>query len=130
VPLAIRAAAAIGAGLTVPFLCATLVVLVNAFSLLFPAWAPQPGRARGIDAMGQGILFFGAMILALVAVLLPAALAAALAFFVLLWAVGPIVGGAFALLAALSVLGAQIAFAISLLGKRFERFDLSVELNP
>lgn len=129
VPLAIRAAVAVGAGLMVPFLSATLVVLMNAFTLLFPAWAPQPGRARGIDAMGQGILFLGVMILAMVSVLLPAALAAAAVFFLLLWVTGPIVASVFGVLAALVVLGTEIAFAISLLGKRFERFDLSVELK-
>ena len=129
-PPAVRAAVAIGAGVTVPFLCATLVVLMNAFSLLFPAWAPQPGRARGIDAMGQGILFLGVMILAMLGVLLPAALAAAAVFFLLLWVLGPIAAGAFGMLAALSVLSTEIAFAISFLGKRFEHFDLSVELKP
>jgi hypothetical protein len=51
-------------------------------------------------------------------------------FFLLLWVVGPIVAGVFGVLAALSVLGTEIAFAVAWLGKRFERFDLSAELRP
>jgi ABC-2 type transport system permease protein len=129
-PPTLRAATAIGVGLLVPFLCGTLVLLMNAVALLFPAWAPQGGGARGIDVMGQRILFVGVLFLAMAGVLLPAALAAAAVFFLLLWVVGPIVAGVFGVLAALSVLGTEIAFAVAWLGKRFERFDLSAELRP
>jgi hypothetical protein len=108
-----------------------LVVLLNGAALLFPAWVVQGiERARGIDVLGQRIFFVAGLFLAMVLGLLPAALAAAIVFFVLLWVAGPIVAGVFGVLAALSVLGTEIAFAILFLGKRFEHFDLSVELRP
>jgi hypothetical protein len=129
-PPGARAVAAIAAGVMVPFLCATLVVLQNAVALVFPAWTRRDRGARGIEVMGQGILFLAALVLAMAGVLLPAALAAAAVFFLLLWLAGPIVAGGFAVVAALTVLGTEIAFAISWLGKRFEHFDLSLELRP
>jgi hypothetical protein len=130
-PFGMRAAAAIGAGLVAPFLCAMLVVLLNAAVLLFPAWVSQGvERPGGIDVLGQRIFFAAGLFLALSAGLLPALLVAAAAFFVTLWLLGPIVAGVAGLLVVLVALGAEIALAIVWLGKRFERFDLSAELKP
>ena len=124
-----RSAAAIGIGLTIPFLSAVLVLMMNAAVLLFPAWMPQGGARTGIDVMGQSIFFFAAFFVAILAVLLPVVVAAAAIFFMTLWLLGPVAATVLGLIAVLIVLGAEIAVAVFWLGKRFESFDLSAELR-
>jgi ABC-2 type transport system permease protein len=79
--------------------------------------------------MGQQILYAVGLSLTMVVALLPASLVAAVVFFIALWVIGPIGAGALGLLAVLVCLGTEIALAILWLGKRFEHFDLSVELK-
>jgi hypothetical protein len=80
--------------------------------------------------MGQSIFFFAGLVLAMVATLLPAALAAAAVFFLTLWVLGPVIAASLGGIAVLVVLGTEITVAILWLGKRFESFDLSAELRP
>jgi ABC-2 type transport system permease protein len=130
-PAGMRASVALGLAVLVPFLTAIMLLVMNAAVLLFPAWVPQgAGRARGIDVMGQRLLFVAGLFLTMTAALLPAAIAAAALFFMTLWLIGPIAAGALGVLAALVALGTEIALVISWLGKLFERFDLSAELKP
>jgi hypothetical protein len=130
-PLATRILVAGGAALLAPFLCAILVLLLNAAVLLFPAWMPQGmQRGGGIDVLGQRIFFVAGLYLTMVLALLPAAIVAAAVFFLALWLLGPIAAGIGGLVVILIALGAEIALAIAWLGKRFERFDLSAELKP
>jgi ABC-2 type transport system permease protein len=130
-PAGTRTAVALGLAALVPFLTAIMVLVMNAAVLLFPAWVPQgAARARGIDVMGQRLFFVAGLFLTMTASLLPAAIVAAAVFFMTFWLIGPIGAGALGVLAALIALGAEIALVISLLGKRFERFDLSAELKP
>ncbi len=128
--LGMRVAAGIGVGVLTPFVCAILVLVMNAAVLIFPAWAPQGGARAGIDVMGQRIFLAAGLFLAMAAALLPAALVAAAVFFLTLWMFGPVVAAALALIAVLVVLGTEIAVTIFFLGKRFESFDLSAELRP
>ena len=119
-PLGMRAAAAIGLGLLVPFFCAILVLVMNAAVLLFPAWAPQGvARARGIDVMGQRLFFVAGLFLTMAACAAAGRDRRSAVFFMTLWLIGPIAAGALGVLAALIVLGAEIALVIFLLGKRF-----------
>ena len=129
-PLGMRAAVGIGIGLMAPFVCAILVLVMNAAVLFFPAWVPQGGTRGGIDVMGQRIFFVAGMFLAMAAALLPAAMVAAAVFFVTLWMIGPIVAAGLAVIAVLVILGTEIAVAIFWLGRRFDSFDLSAELRP
>jgi hypothetical protein len=128
--LGMRVAAGIGICLLTPFVCAILVLVMNAAVLLFPAWAPLGGARAGIDVMGQRIFFAAGLFLAMAAALLPAALVAAAVFFLTLWMIGPVVAAGLAVVAVLTVLGSEIAVAVFFLGKRFESFDLSAELKP
>jgi hypothetical protein len=131
VTLLARAAVALGIALIAPFLAAVLVVLMNAAVLLFPAWVAQGAqRARGIDVMGQRMIFVAALFLTMVVALLPAVIAAAALFFLTFWLIGPFAAGALGLLGALVCLAVEIALAIAWLGRVFERFDLSAELKP
>lgn len=126
-----RTSVALGIAVLVPFLVAITVLVMNAAVLVFPAWVPQGvGRARGIDVMGQRLLFVAGLFLTMAAALLPAAIAAAAVFFMTFWLIGSIGAGALGVGAALLALGTEIALVISWLGKVFERFDLSAELKP
>ena len=113
-----------------PFVCAILVLVMNAAVLFFPAWVPQGGARTGIDVMGQRIFFVAGVFLAMAAALLPAALVAAVVFFVTLWIIGPIVAAGLAVIAVLVILCTEITVAIYWLGRRFDSFDLSAELKP
>jgi hypothetical protein len=125
-----RTAVAVGVALLMPFLSALLVLVMNAAVLIFPAWVPQAGRPRGVDVLGQRIFFLAALLLTMALALLPAAIGAAAVFFAVFWTLGAVVAAACALLAALAILGTELALGIAWLGKRFEGFDLSVELKP
>ena len=85
---------------------------------------------HGLDVLGQRLLFFGGTVLLLALGLLPAAVAAAIAFFVVAWLVGPFVAAALAWLVVLTILGVEIWAGVRWLGERFRRFDLSAELRP
>jgi ABC-2 type transport system permease protein len=119
----------IGAGLVMPFLSAIIVLVMNAAALIFPAWMPLGAGTQGVDVLGQRIFFVAALFVAMVAALLPGAIAAATVVFLTLWLIGPVVAAVLGALAVLLVLGIEIAVAVFWLGKRFESFDLSAELR-
>jgi hypothetical protein len=130
-PWLVRTAAAIGAALLAPLLCALMVLLLNAAAVLFPAWIQVgPGRPGGIDVLGQRIVFVGALFLVMAMALLPAVIVAGVAFFVVQWLAGFLFATAAAAIVVLATLGGEIAIGTWWLGKRFERFDLSAELRP
>ena len=106
------------------------LLLPNSAALLLPAWfaGTQAGGPRGIEVMGQRLIFFLAQFLALVAASVPAALAW---FLVYSLAVHPYLEGVAALpfcaLAAAAVFAAEAVGGIALLGYWFERYDLTAE---
>jgi hypothetical protein len=127
----IRVAAAVGVALLAPLLTALIVLLLNAAAVLFPAWVQMGGnRPGGIDVFGQRILFVGALFLVLAISLLPALIAAAIAFFVVQWLAGFLLAAAAAVVVVVVILGTEIAIGTQWLGQRFEKFDLSAELRP
>ena len=127
----VRVAAAIGAVLLAPFVCALMVLLMNAATVLFPAWVQgSAGRPGGIDVLGQRIFFAAALFFVMALSLLPAVIAAALTFFVVQWLVGFLLATAAAFVIVLAILGIEIAIGTWWLGRRFESFDLSAELRP
>ncbi len=128
---AVRAAAGLGAGLLAPLLCALIVLLLNAAAVLFPAWVQiGAGRPGGIDVLGQRIVFVGGLFFVLAISLLPAAVIAAVIFFVVQWLAGFVLATAAAAVVVLAILGVEIAIGTWWLGQRFESFDLSAELRP
>ncbi|HLX95702.1 MAG TPA: putative ABC exporter domain-containing protein [Verrucomicrobiae bacterium] len=121
-------AIAFGAAFLLPVLDLLLLLIPNAAVLLFPSWI-QTGRdsPRGIETTGQRLIFALGQMLVLLLVLLPAAAAFTGVFFLLNFTLGPAVAVPVAALAATIVLAAEAGFGVMLLGKLFERFDVTEE---
>lgn len=128
IPVLARLSVAVGAAMILPMLNLVSLLIPNAAVLLFPGWF-QAGqdRTQGIEATGQRLIFALGQLLAFLASLLPAAAAFALVFFLVRYAAGWIPAVPIASATASIVLGLEAALGIGLLGKVFERFDLSAE---
>ncbi|MBP6506774.1 MAG: hypothetical protein KA257_04355 [Opitutaceae bacterium] len=114
-----------------PVLVTLQLLVPNAATLLFPAWfqSARP-RERGIEVMGQRMIFFFAQILTMLLALLPAVLLAGGLAYVTQWLLGPVAAALVATVIIVAVLIAEIAGGLWWLGRRFEKFDLSDELRP
>lgn len=97
------------------------VTLQNGAALLFPGWVRVgPMTGGGIEMMGQGILATGMLLLAFIIAMLPAAVVGVAVFYFsralpFAWAL--------ALLAGAAVLLAEAWWAITRLGRRFDRME-------
>ncbi|MDR3456769.1 MAG: putative ABC exporter domain-containing protein [Verrucomicrobiae bacterium] len=118
----------ISAACLLPVLDFLLLLIPNAAVLLFPSWI-QTGKdgPRGIEATGQRLVMAVGQMLVLVLTLVPAALAFAAVYFPLKLALGPIAPLPFAALAAAVIVAVEAAFGVLLLGRFFERLDLTAE---
>jgi hypothetical protein len=122
-------AIALGAAVVLPVLDLLLLLIPNAAVLLFPSWI-QTGKdsPRGIEATGQRLIFALGQLLALLLALLPAAAAFVGVFFLLNFtSFGPAAAVVPASLAATIILAVEAGFGVMLLGKLFERFDVTEE---
>lgn len=126
-PIALSMRVSIAAMLAVlaPALIASQFTVQNAAAVLFPAWvALGSQRPRGLDAMGQRLILFFGIALALVVMLLPGLVPAAL-----LWLVLQRWLGYFVFVPAASVVTVivfvEVLIATEALGPAFERLDLS-----
>jgi ABC-2 type transport system permease protein len=121
---------ALGAAMVLPVLDGLLLLIPNAAVLLFPAWI-QTGKdsPRGIEVTGQRLIMALAQLLVLFLVLVPAAIAFTAVFVPLNMAVGPITAVLPASLAGTIALAMEAGFGVMLLGKLFERFDVSEETS-
>jgi ABC-2 type transport system permease protein len=117
--------------LTPPFVTIQLLV-PNAASVVFPAWAHSAGNPaeRGIEVMGQRIIYMTAQLLVTVLAVIPAAIAASIAFFIAQWIGGMVLGIAVATAVMFIALSLEAWAGVRWLGGRFEHFDLSAELRP
>lgn len=131
-PILVKVLGPLAIAVAVPFVCALQLVVHNGIALVFPAWVQSISNQgeHGLDVLGQRILFFVGQFMLLALGLLPAALGAAIMFFVVNFAAGPFVAAPLAWLVVLSVLGVEIWAGVRFLGERFARFDLSSELRP
>ena len=124
----------IGAGLVpvVPVLCTLQLLVPNAAALLFPAWAQSMRNRteRGIEMLGQRLIFVAGQFLVILFALLPAALGAFLLIFATQWLIGSVAAVACAGVAVLAILVGEVWCGLWWLGERFEKFDLSAELRP
>jgi len=121
-------AIAAGAAVLLPVMDALLLVIPNAAVLLFPSWIlTGKDGPRGIEATGQRLIFAVGQMLALLVALLPAALAFAAVYFPLKLALGPVIPVPVASLAATVVVAVEAGLGVMLLGKLFERFDVTEE---
>ena len=121
-------AIAVGAAILLPVLDCLLLLIPNAAVLLFPSWI-QTGKdsPRGIEATGQRLIFALGQMLALLVALVPATGAFVGVFFVMAFASGPAVAIPLASLAATMILAVEASLGVMVLGKLFERFDVSEE---
>ncbi|HEY2851338.1 MAG TPA: putative ABC exporter domain-containing protein [Gemmatimonadaceae bacterium] len=122
-PLGIRAAILVLSPIMLIAVNATTVTIQNAAALLFPGWIRvTPIVGGGVEAMGQGILVTGILLLTFVIALLPAAAVFAMVWWLLVrlpnaWIV--------AVLAAAATLLAETWWAVRGLGRRFEKLEPS-----
>ena len=121
-------AIALGAALVLPVLDVILLLIPNAAVLLFPAWI-QTGKdsPRGVEVTGQRLVMALAQLLVLLLTLVPAAVAFAATFVPLNMVVGPRAAVLAASLAGTIVLAVEAGLGVMLLGKLFERFDVTEE---
>jgi hypothetical protein len=121
-------AIALGAAFLLPVLDLIVLLIPNAAVLLFPSWI-QTGKdgPRGIEATGQRLIFAVGQLFVLLLALLPAALAFVGVLFLLKLALGYAAAVPCAALAATVILAVEAGFGVMLLGKLFERFDVSEE---
>jgi hypothetical protein len=123
---------ATGAALIVPVLNLILFQIPNAAVVLFPAWF-QTGkdRAAGIEVTGQRIIAIVAQLLVFILTIIPASIGFAAVFLVLSKVipdkrVAIVLGAATASV----ILAVESALGIVVLGRLFDRFDISAELPP
>lgn len=120
-----------GAALIVPLLNLIILQIPNAAVVLFPAWF-QTGkdRAAGIEVTGQRIIAIVAQLLVFIVTMIPATVAFGTVFYLAQGFVGRPAGIVLASLLSAVVLSFESALGILLLGRLFERFDISAELPP
>ena len=118
----------VGAAVLLPLLDVLLLLIPNAAVLLFPSWI-QAGKdsPRGVEATGQRLIFALGQLLVLALALLPAAITFVGVFFLLKFALGYAAAVPFAALVAAIILAVEAGFGVMLLGRLFERFDVSEE---
>jgi hypothetical protein len=130
-PLPRRLACGLGAVILAPALDFITMLIPNTAALVFPGWIPMGKEAgqRGLEVMGQALIMMFGQVLVFTLALVPAAAVVAAVVFAghLLgsWAAAVPVGA----LVAAAVLVGEGGAGILLLGKRFERLDVSAELS-
>ena len=125
---ALMLAIGISAAGLLPVLDFLLLLIPNAAVLLFPSWI-QAGKdsPRGIEATGQRLILAVGQLLVLLLALEPATLAFVAVYFPLKLAFGPVAPVPFAALAAALIVAVEAGLGVMLLGRWFERFDVTEE---
>jgi len=121
IPLGLRTGVLLMSPLMLLTINATTVTIQNAAALLFPGWVRvSPVVGGGVEAMGQGILVTGVLLLTFLVALLPAA-----ATFTIVWWLLSRLHNAWiiALLLAAGVLLGETWLAVRGLGRRFEKLE-------
>lgn len=123
-----RLSLGLGIAIVVPLLDFVSLIIPNASVLLFPGWF-QAGKdgPQGIEATGQRLIFMLGQLLVFVLSILPAAVAFAVIFFPLSYLTHRLIAVPIASVGAALALSVECTFAVVLLGKVFEKFDLSAE---
>jgi hypothetical protein len=124
-PLVWRLSSAAGAALFAPALVFAQLAVHAAAAVLFPAWVPLGDqRPRGLDAMGQRLILFGGVVLTLIVVVGPGAIAGAILWFLLYRTIGPVVLVLSAVVC-VAIVAAELWAITGALGRLFEGVDLS-----
>jgi hypothetical protein len=121
-------AGAFGMALVLPFCNLLTLQIPNGAVLLFPSWI-HGGKdgTQGIEATGQRIIFMLAQLLVFLLSLVPAAVVFGGLFFAFRLLVSPALAIVVGSLGAALVLAVEAFVGVVLLGKLFERLDLSTE---
>jgi hypothetical protein len=132
IPTGLRTMAALGLAVLAPPFIAIQVLMPNAATVLFPAWVQvaRDQTERGIEVLGQRLIFVASQLLVTSLVLLPALIVGALVFFLVNFITSFEAGAALAVVAMAALLGFEAWLGIRWLGNRFEELDISSELRP
>lgn len=123
--LAWRMSGALSALLLTPALVFAQLMVHNAAAVLFPAWVPLgTSRPRGVDAMGQRLILFGAVLLTLAVMMAPGLIVSAILWFAFYRFIGAavLIPGA---VICLVMVAAEVLTATEALGPAFERLDVT-----
>ena len=129
IPVGIVFAVSGGMAIILPAWNLVSLIIPNAAVLWFPSWV-QTGRdaPQGMEAMGQRLIFAFGQFFALVLTLIPAAVVFMVTFWVVMMLLTtPFLAIPLASLGAALVLTVEVSFGVVLLGRLFERLDLSAE---
>jgi hypothetical protein len=109
----------------IPGLVFAQLTVQNAAAVLFPAWIPTGNqRPRGLDAMGQRLILFAAVLLSLIVMIGPGAIAGGIIWFAFFRLIGAAVLVP-AASACLAIVALEVILATEALGPAYERIDLS-----
>jgi len=127
-----RVTAGLAIALVLPALSAVQLLVPNAATLIFPAWAQTSRSASGggVDVLGQRLIFFAGQLLCLLAAVLPAFLIGGATIFLTSWLIGLPAATALAVLPVLTIFVVEVWLGVRWLGPKFERLDISAELRP
>jgi ABC-2 type transport system permease protein len=131
IPGSLVLAIGFGMAIVLPVLNTISFLIPNGAVLLFPAWfqASRHGP-HGIEATGQRLIFALGQFLAFALSLIPAAGAFALVFLLARIVFGNALAVVAGSVATALVLAVEAGLGVMLLGRLFERFDLSAEHGP
>lgn len=118
-----------GTAIILPMLNLITLQIPNAAVLLFPAWfhAGRGEAPQGVEATGQRIIFMLGQLFVFILALLPAAAGFLAVFFLMKFLAGLGLAIPLASIVAAVILAGEAALGLMLLGKLFEKFDLSAE---
>jgi hypothetical protein len=121
---------AFGLAVLMPAFNLITMQIPNASVLLFPGWFVTGKDApQGIELTGQRLIFFIGQIIVMGLSLVPASIAFVVVFFATTWFGLAYFSIPLSSLAAAIVLAVESAIGLVLLGKVFERMDVSSELG-
>jgi len=128
ISLSTRLALGLGLAVVLPVLNLVSLVIPNLAVLLLPGWF-QGGKEspQGIEATGQRLIFMLGQLLVFCFALIPAGLAFTAVFLPLKYLTGWVIAVPPASVAAAVILGVEAALGLMLLGRLFDRLDLSAE---
>ncbi len=124
IALSWRLSLCVAAMIVTPALVFAHYTVHQAAAVLFPAWIPRDNEMRGFDSMAQRLILFAVVLLALVAMMSPGAIAGSITGVVLYRVAGSPLALVPAAAVCLVVVGIEVLLATEALGPAFERIDL------
>lgn len=125
-----RLTLALCAAAIAPLVFGLQLLVPNAAALTFPAFfRGMQSRFAGFEGIGQRLIFALGQLLLILIGLFPAAVAAPLVVLASAWLIGLAPAFVLATAAVIVLLGGELAVGIWILGRQFEKIDLSTDLN-